>query len=391
MSNAPSVLHVINSLDIGGTEKQLFLLLKYLDRTHFVSTVLSLSEGGHWADRIKALGIELLQLERQGSYEIKRLWKLMGIIRSRRPDIVHTWQPAGNLYGGIAARLSRHRRLILSSRSVDRPSGLRAAVDVGVYAGASAVVCNSRALADDLIMRRRVTAPPVVIHNGMEFESAPSGATRADRAKIRAQLDLPASLKVIGSVGRMVPFKNQGLVIQVAARILRERNDCCFLLIGDGPTRSELEARAHRLGVSGHIRFLGQRDDVPALLAACDVFLFPSRHLIGADGVAGEGFPNALMEAMRAGLPCIASNQSGAIELFSDGEAGYLLDSDDEAGFSRTLLQLLRDDQLRIALGNRGGEIVLKRFGADTMAQHFDELYSRMLEPIGLDQGLASA
>jgi glycosyltransferase involved in cell wall biosynthesis len=94
---------------------------------------------------------------------------------------------------------------------------------------------------------------------------------------------------------------------------------------------------------------------------------------------------------MRAGLPCIASNQSGAIELFSDGEAGYLLDSDDEAGFSRTLLHLLRDDQLRIALGNRGGEIVLKRFGADTMAQHFDELYARMLEPIGLDQGLASA
>ena len=380
MSRVPSVLHVINSLDIGGTEKQLYLLLKHLDHSRFSSTVLALSEGGHWAARIPELGIDLLQLKRRGSFEIKRLWELTRFIRRRGPDIVHTWQPSGNLYGGIAAPIGGCRRLIVSYRSVDRHSGFRAFVEARVFGRASAVVCNSKALADDLLTRRRVASPPVVIHNGIELDGGPAGVGREIGEGIRAQLGLPTSSKVVGTVGRMVPFKNQRLVVQIATEILRQREDCFFLLIGDGPTRADLEQQARRLSVSERVRFLGKRDDVPALLAACDVFLFPSRHQVGVGGVAGEGFPNAVMEAMQAGLPCIASNKSGADELFSDGEAGYLLGPDDEAGFARKLLRLLRDDRLRITLGSRGRDIIAQRFAVASMAQRMAELYSSLLE-----------
>jgi glycosyltransferase involved in cell wall biosynthesis len=380
VSGLPTVLHVVNSLDLGGTEKQLYLLLKYLDRAQFRSKVLALSTGGYWTKPIRELGVELREIPRRGSYEFRRLLMLRGAMRRGRPSIVHTWHPAGNLYGGIAARLGGCPRLILSYRSIDRHSGLKAAVETSTFSNASAVVCNSRALADDLRRRGLVRVAPTVVYNGIEDDPSDSILkSEAQREAGRAELGLPQGASVVANVGRMVPFKNQSTLLEIAAEVLRRRQDCYFLLIGDGPSRSNLEALSRRLGVSEHVIFLGSRNDVGALLRLCDAFVFPSRQVPGTDGVAGEGFPNAVMEAMQAGLPCIASTASGAPELFRDGEAGFLLNPDDKQGFANALLRLLRDPMLRSALGDRGRDIITSKFGAATMARQMAEVYRSVM------------
>lgn len=375
-----TVLHVVNSLDLGGTEKQLYLLLKHLDPTVFRCKVLALSVGGYWTEPIRELGVELVEFERRGSYEFRRLFALRSAMRRCHPDLVHTWQPAGNLYGGLAARLGGCRRVILSYRSIDRHSGVKATVEAMTFRQASAVVCNSRALADDLLGRGMVSVPPAVVYNGIETHPVQSIVDKdAMRMAARADLGLPTGVPVVANVGRMVPFKNQALILEVAAEVLRHRKDCIFVLIGDGPARPILEASARRLGVSDNVIFLGSRADVGSLLSLSDAFVFPSRQVPGADGVAGEGFPNALMEAMQAGLPCVASTESGAPELFEDGEAGFLLGPDDTSGFARILLRLLQDSELRSALGNRGRDIIDQRFGAAVMARNMAHVYRAVL------------
>ena len=377
----PTVLHIVASLDIGGTEKQLYLVLKYLDRESFNSKVLALSAGGYWTGPIRDLGIELVELERRGSFEIRRLLELWRTMRGFRPDIVHTWHPGGNFYGGLAASLGGYRRLVLSYRSRDRQRRLRAVAETVMFRRASAVVCNSQGLAMDLERRDLVRgSAPTVVYNGMEPSSIGIGVdSEATRLALRSELGLPAHAPVVATVGRMVPFKNQAFLIEVAAEVLRQRPDCFFLFIGDGPERPNLEALALSLGVSEHVLFLGQRTDVAALLHACDLFAFPSGQIRGSDGVAGEGFPNAVMEAMDAGLPCVASTVCGAAELFSDGEAGFLVSPDDKPGFAQAMLQLLQDPTLRSAIGSRGRDIIRERFSAESMARQMAELYKAAL------------
>ena len=377
----PVVLHVVNSLDIGGSEKQLYLLLKNMDRTRFNPKVLALSKGGYWTQPIRDLDIELIELDRRGNFEIRRLFELWRAMRRCRPDIVHTWHPGGNFYGGLAASLSGYRRLILSYRSIDRQHGLRAVVEAITFRLASAIVCNSQGLALDLTVRGLARDSSLaVVYNGME--STPRANTadaEATRQAIRADLGLPNHASVVATVGRMVPFKNQAFLIEIAGEVLQHCRNCFFLFIGDGPERPNLETLAQSRGVSEHVVFLGQRTDVAALLHASDVFAFPSKQVTGTDGVAGEGFPNAVMEAMDAGLPCVASTVSGAVELFRDADAGYLLSPDDKSGFVQALLRLLQDPVLRSSVGGRGHSIIKRRFSAETMARRMSEVYAGVL------------
>ena len=372
-----TVMHVINSLDIGGTEKQLYLLLKHLDRQRFRPLVVCLSRGGFWVRPIRNLGIEVIELERRGSYELKRLLTLVNLIRRRKPAVIHTWQSPGNLYGGLAALLMRHNRLVLSRRSIDEHRGMRGVADAVVHRRSSAVVCNSRRLADDLRGRFDGTLNCVVIYNGIESREPLS---RASGAETKASLGLPHNCEVIGTVGRLVAFKNQRLLIDVACRIRRSRPDCYFVLAGDGPLRSELEDYTRVRNVSDRVVFLGFRADIPELLSAFDLFLFPSVTDAPDGAVFGEGFPNAVMEAMMAGIPCVASTESGAAELFGDGEAGFLIDPTDTDLAAERILTLLDDPDLREMMSARGRAIIQERFSVEPMANRFARLYDALID-----------
>ena len=383
-----TVMHVINSLDIGGTEKQLYLLLKHLDRQRFHPVVVSLSKGGFWVEPIRGLGVELVELKRRGSYEVRRLMSLVGLLQRYKPTILHTWQSPGNLYGGLAGLFFRRSKCILSRRSLDDYRGLRRFVDVFVHRRSNAVVCNSKALAAGLAKRFNGKLNCVVIYNGIET-GQPS--RREQRLSVKREIGLPEDCKVIGSVGRMVPFKNQRLVIDAAHDVLRHRSDCYFLLVGDGPLRGELEAHARKLKVSDRVIFLGFRKDVAELLTAFDVFLFPSVNDTPDGEVFGEGFPNAVMEAMLARVPCIASTESGADELFSDGEAGFLVDPHSKDDVVEKILTLLADARMCDGMKEKGWAIIRENFSVQPMVSRFETLYDSLIDsPCALPAGFES-
>ena len=371
------ILFVVGSLGIGGTEKQLYLLLKYLDRKHFKPLVVHLSDEGYWIKKIEALGIEVVCFKRKGSFDFGRLRNLVGIMTTWKPDIVHAFQPSGNTYAGLGALLSRSGPTILSYRSFLTfklfPHSFKGFIDRFVYLRAGVVVCNSRALQNHLIGRFGKEIRTAVIHNGIDSLDLLS---RNTEPPLRNPFDVPQNAGIIGTVGRLVPIKNHMLFLDIAKDVLKIRPDTYFVLVGDGPMRGDLHAHARHLGISNRVIFTGERPDANSLMDFFDIFLLTTSN----GKKLGEGFPNVVMEAMARRIPCIASDAGGTRELFKNGVAGYLVNPSSKAAYTTKILELLNNQDVKRAMGEHGRNIIRRGYSIEKMAGEFEALYNVFLK-----------
>ena len=362
------VLFVISSLGRGGAEKQLHLLLKYLDRERFVPQVASLSTGGPWAQRIRDLGVAVTEFPRRHGVELARLGGLTRLVRRTSPHVLQTFSPYDTAYGFPAGCAGRVPVLIASRRTEgDQYAG------VGWTAGrlsrllsrwADAIICNS----DEprLQAPRALKARHVIIPNGVE----PMRPSRT-RADVRRTLGLPEDAAVVGTVGRLVPAKNYPLMLQVAADVVATHPGTTFLLVGGGALETELRSRIHRLGLDRKVWLTGERDDVADLMAALDVFLLTSDR---------EGMPNAIMEAMTSGLPCVVTDAGASAELVVHDETGYVCPRGDRAGLAASVRRLLDDAPTRARFAAGGRARMASDFTPERMAAVTGALYHRLLD-----------
>jgi glycosyltransferase involved in cell wall biosynthesis len=359
------VLYVIGSLGRGGAEKQLHVLLTHLDRRAFSPAVVTLSVGGTWVEPIRRLGVPLTELPRHGSFDVRRLVSLYRIIRRTGPDIVQTFTPPDTAYGFVAARLARVPILIASRRSdryPDHPLALQR-VSRWLWRWSSAIICNAE--------RSRRNAPPalasrhVVIRNGMD----PLVPGRS-RGEVRRELGVPDDATVVGTVARLVPEKNQRLLIEVAAKVT-EGTPARLLVVGGGPLEADLRTQAQALGMADRVVFTGERDDVADLLGAMDVFVLTSDR---------EGLPNAVMEAMSVGLPCVVTDVGDSGELVREGETGFVCPPGDLRQLADRVARLVADPGLRLRLGARARARVADDFSPEAMAAATQALYRRLLQ-----------
>jgi glycosyltransferase involved in cell wall biosynthesis len=361
----PRILYVIGQLRRGGAEQQLYYLLKYLRPQ---ALVVSLSQGGYWADPIRELGIEVIELPRRGSWDFSRLLALVKISRRYSPDIIHIFlDNVPGLYGRMAALLTGNFRVVAGERAeaaVQQPYWYRRFKRL-LNLWVAAVVCNSDAnyqyfLRARIANRRKLSCIP----NGLELEQF------SDKTSCTLETPLGSvGRKVVGTVGSLMTEKSPGVFVRVAARVLAGYPDALFVHVGDGPLRKATEALSHQLGLGPSCLFLGQRSDVPRLLMKMDVFVLTSNT---------EGLPNALMEAMAAGLPCVVTDAGGCRELVIDEETGFVVPIDDEERLAERILRLLRDEKLRGRMGVRGRE-QMAGFDVWKMAQRYELLYQSVL------------
>jgi len=375
--NRPRILYVIGSLDLGGTEKQFYLLLKHMDRFRFHSRVVCLAEGGYWIDRIRDLGVDFIILRRKRSRDVNRLASLTAIIRRFRPTIVHSFQPPANVYAGLAILIARTGRLIVSYRSFDPPHRLKnplyKLLNRIIYCKADAVVCNCRSLQQDLISRFGNRVATRVIFNGIETTAAYPPSKEVLKRAIGLAPDRP----VVGTAGRLVPVKNQRLFIDIVARISRIRPDVQFLIIGDGPLKASLQAYAARRDVAHAVTFAGQFHDAQQWFSLFDVFVLTTTN--GDSRGKGEGLPNVVMEAMLNRIPCVASGAGGTAELLPNAEVGFLVDPLCADAYACKILSLLEDAALREKMGKKAREIIMQKYSVREMKTQFQNLYHSLL------------
>ncbi|HXK16292.1 MAG TPA: glycosyltransferase, partial [Polyangiaceae bacterium] len=187
------------------------------------------------------------------------------------------------------------------------------------------------------------------------------------RRRVRAELGIPEQAWVVGSVGRLAPEKHQSLLIDALAPMLEPRRH--LVLVGDGPERAPLQARAQATLRPELIHFTGTRSDVTALLSALDVFALTSD---------SEGLPLVLLEAMAMGLPIVSTSVGGIPDIIEHDRTGFLVEPDNKNELTRRLIWLATRPQLALDAASAGRRLVVERHSVERMADDYERLYRRV-------------
>lgn len=330
---------------------------------------------------VRMIHVPELVRELSPAQDVRALRRLVALIRAEQPQIVHTHTSKAGILGRIAARMARVPVVIHT------PHGH---VFHGYYGPLRSQLFRwiewaCAPLADRLIalteqerqdhLRRGIGRPErfVVIPSGVDF--APIDAARTQRRATRAALGIAPDAPVIGCVARLVPIKDHATLLAAFQRVAAAVPRAVLLLVGDGPLRGDLEARATALGIGDRVRFLGLRTDVPRLLAAMDLFALASLN---------EGMGRVLVEAMAMGLPVVATRVAGIVDVVRDGESGLLVPPQDPEGMAAAIVALLRDPGLRRQMGEAGRRGVVPGYSVETMVARLRALYRETLAERGL-------
>jgi glycosyltransferase involved in cell wall biosynthesis len=375
------VLHVITRLVVGGAQENTLATVAGLRaRGHEVvlATGPAVGREGSLMDSARRRGIspvlipELVR-ELSPARDAAALVDLYRLIRRGGFDIVHTHTSKAGVLGRIAARLARVPAVVHTPHGhvFDGYFGpLATAAFVAVERACApltdAMIAISEACRRDHLERGIGTSERfVTIPSGI-----PTTPTR-DRASGRSLLGAAEGDLLVGCVGRLAPVKGQHVLLAAFERVARRHPRVRLLLVGDGPSRAELEHQSRRLGLDGNVAFLGLRPEAPHLFPAFDVYVQPSLN---------EGMCRALAQAMDVGVPVVASDAPGPVDLLGEsGAGGILVPAGDATALADALDRLLAHDGLRARLGEAARERTASLVREDEMVAAIEQLYLALM------------
>ena len=318
-------------------------------------------------------GVEIVDIHRRsndGPWALEPLLvaRLARFIRSERIDIVHSHTPCTNMFGSLAALLG-------GAKAVCTLRGQPAmASTIGLVRRLWPLLTARYAtvMPEPLDVLRIAEALKVGPHrierilNGIDLTRF-DGSSRG-REETRQALGICREHVLVAHVGTMRSFKNHEMLLRGLCAASRHVSDLRLLLVGDGPLSDDLRTLADDLGISARTIFAGVREDIPELLAASDMFCFPS---------VSEGHRLALLEAMASGLPAIGTDVPGIRFLIAHGETGILVPSGDHRALGKRIVQLAEDRELRARMGE-AARVRAREFSDVAMAEHYADLYERV-------------
>ena len=372
------VLYIVDQLtEMGGAERLLVKMIRSLPKERFRCSVVTFQ-----IDRdlplFSSMPCDVRVLPLRKSYDAQALrlsLELRRFIRSEGVSIVHTFFETADLWGGLVSRLSRVP-IILSSR---RDMGiLRRPKHALAYRFVNPLFTRVLAVSEEVrrccievdhLRPERVET----VYNGVEFPSLPLES----RDACRERLGLSAFKEIVLTIGNIRRVKGIDIFLRAAVDVCKRRPSALFLIVGDNhePAHfNELKELVSELGISRNVLFYGPSEEVGRFLAACDIFCLPSR---------SEGFSNALIEAMGAGVPCVATRVGGNVEAIEHNRSGVLVPSEDPKALSSAIAELLDNPSRARALGREASEVVQSRFTHEAMMAHLTTIYERLLVAAG--------
>jgi glycosyltransferase involved in cell wall biosynthesis len=389
------VVRVIARLNMGGPALHVAYLTKGLEKRGYDTTLVagSLARGENsMAFVAEELGVDVYpipQLHREISpvYDSLAVWRLVKLLRSTRPHILHTHTAKAGAVGRIAALLAGDARppIIVHTFHGHVLRGYFDPLRTAIFRGLEGWLAT--------ITTRLVAVGPQVRDDLVGFGVAPADQFSVVRLgidldqRLTEEGDNGAGLRrlfgvspdsfVVGWIGRMTSIKRVPDIL-LTFKELRDRGvDATLCLVGDGPDRQRVEQRAHELGISRHTLFIGYQHDVGPYYAFFDALLLPS---------ANEGTPVVAIEALASSRPIVATRVGGVPDVVSDGVDGYLVDVGDIDAMTSRLAELAADPELRRTMGEAGRARVLPRYRVERLINDIDALYRELLSDAGLPQ-----
>lgn len=362
------ILQLISSGGFYGAERVLLNLsveLQHMGHTCIVGVFENArnlnTEIGNRAD---IAGLAVRRILCRSRFDGQTVREIQKIIEGDGIDLVHAHGYKANFYGLLAARVAAVPVTTTCHNWLGESRSMRTYTWLDRYLlrffdGIAAV---SRSVAEQLGhagTRRRVR----VIANGVPTRGPGIASRFADQIGTGDRI-------VVGTVGRLSVEKGASVLIEAASQICPDFPRALFVVVGDGPQRSSLEARVRELGMPGQFLFAGERNDVDQIYRSLDVYVLPSFQ---------EGMPMALLEAMAAGLPVVATKVGGVPDLVSDPSVGILVEPGDPAAMATGIRDLLSDQSRRELMGSNARKRVEDQFSAAAMARNYVELYQGAL------------
>jgi glycosyltransferase involved in cell wall biosynthesis len=369
-TTAPTLLHVafcITELEVGGAERCLVELATRLDPSRFVTSVACLGprprgDRAALAETLEAAGVPARYFNAHGiASAVRVLRQLRRHWQGSRPDVVQTFLFHANAIGAIAARRAGVPRIITGlrvaepnrrwRRPIERIAGRVADRHVAVSEGVARFACEKIGLLAEKI---------VVIPNGVVVPKEPIEAADLSR------LGVPVGRRAIAFVGRIDEQKGIEWLIEQLPEIIGRLPQHDLLVVGTGPLAERLRRRAARLGVGDRVHFCGWRNDVPAILAACDLLVFPSHW---------EGMPNVVLEAMAAARPVVGFDVEGIVDGLGDDASRQIAPRRDRAGFVERLVEIASNAELQGNFGRLNRNRADAELSVLKMVARYEEQY----------------
>jgi glycosyltransferase involved in cell wall biosynthesis len=373
------ITFVLPNVESGGTERHVLSLAGRIDLSRFSLSMVTTAGGGSLYNDFSAMMPVTVLGEpkrsrrfRKGPLEhLRTIGVVARLLRRSPPDILHAYLPAANVIGPVAARLSSVPRVIVSKRALAEYKAhyplLRRVEPLGNRL-ADVILVNSDAVRRDVERTERHWEGKFrKIYNGV----APIEPWAPDEAMaFRRREGIPDDTLVALCVSNFYPYKGHEELVEAVAKVVPVYPNVIFLMVGrDSGTMEATKARVRERGIERSVRFVGSRTDVPDLLRASDLFVHPSRE---------EGFSNAILEAMAAGLPVVACDVGGNPEAIVDRETGRLVPPRNAWAFASAVAELLADPEKRKAMGEAGRHRATERFSLDRMVGEMESLYEAL-------------
>jgi glycosyltransferase involved in cell wall biosynthesis len=366
-SDKQTILIVTTSYGPGGAERMIATLSSALNQDQY-RIIVGLSRPGWLQDECRRLNVETRAIPLEGSFHIQWFKTCFELIRAEKVVLIHAHEFSAIVYGWIVARLAGVPFVGTVHGKNYFWEKLRRRLAYRIVSRSGSLVTVSEDLKHFLISAVGLSEARIqVIYNGIESSASVSDG---DVDRCRTELDLKPGDPVIGAVGSLYPVKGHKYLLDAMPALIRQHQNVTLLLIGSGDLEAQLKEQAKRLGIEQRVRFLGLRGDIPRLLAVMDVFVLPS---------LSEGHSLALLEAMLAGRPVVASGVGGNSELVLEGETGILVPSKDPDALTEALHQLLDNRAMREAFGHRATRRVQQQFSARLMTDGYKRLYNDLL------------
>jgi glycosyltransferase involved in cell wall biosynthesis len=387
-------MHVITRLNIGGAAMHVIQLNSGLEHKGYDCLIVTGSEGPNERSmrdaaiehRLRLEFIPDLGREIAPKRDLVALIKLYRLMRRERPHIVHTHLAKAGFLGRIAARLARVPIVLHSSHGhifhgYFSPRKTRVFLMMERLCGclSTRIIVSSDRLRDEIAgfgiaKKERIEVIPY------GFDLAAFALQPRPVGQFRHSLDLPEGIQLIGTVGRLVPIKNIPLLLESLSIARQQNAEIHLVIVGGGELRVELETRVRNMGLADTVVFAGWQPDLLNVYADLDAIVLSSDN---------EGTPVALIEAMAAGCPVVATHVGGVPDLVTDGETGRMVPPRDPEALARALLALFDEPEKTSQMALRAQQRVLERHQARRVVADVDRLYQELLRAAGHSQPAA--
>jgi glycosyltransferase involved in cell wall biosynthesis len=337
--------------------------------------VASLSTGGVLRPLIERLQVPLIDLPLTSFYDanmLRQTRQFVSYLKRHKIAIVHSHDFYSNIFGMTGAALARVCGRVASKReTTGTRTRAQRTVELNAFKLAHAIVANAGAVKEQLINEGVRPEKIAVVYNGIDLSRFQQNGTPEDALR-RLHLERLRGRPVITMVANFeYKVKDHPMLLRTAQRVTRDVPGAVFVIAGDGILREETERLAVEMGLRESCLFTGRCASVPDLLAASDICVLSSQ---------AEGFSNSILEYMAAGRVVVATNVGGASEAIVEGETGYLVNAGDDTAMAERLVELLKDPELRRAMGRNGRRVVEERFSLESRLSKTSALYKRMLK-----------